>query len=873
MTHTKWSWLLLLWVPGSACAQVAQPSPEALYRQGDYAAAATAAVAVLSQDSARTDAARLLLQSLVDVGRVSEATEQGERIARNRAMGAFVSVALGEAWEARGRRAEARVAYTRGLAGPDSLLARYALARLDFREGRQSSAMASLDGFIDVYNAHRSRLTGRELRAVALAVRMLGRRDPQLFKDALRAFDEAIARDTMDLEARAELGAMLLEKFNYADAMPALRGVLAINPRHPRALLAMARLESAEGRGTGGEFVQRALAVNEGDPEARVLAATALIDVERYTDALAEARRGLASDSGAAGPWIVISAAAWLSGDRALHEQALARAHERLAGAADAEVTLADIAARNRLYREAATFAAAGVARDSLNARALALLGINKMRTGAVADGTAHLTRAFALDPYDVWVKNTLDLTDTFKDYREIATRRLVLMVEQKDAALLELFAAPLAEQAWDSLAARYGWAPAPPVRVEFFRSHADFSVRTVGLNGLGALGVSFGNVVAMDSPAARKVGEFNWGSTLWHELTHTFTLGASANRVPRWVSEGLSVYEERRARAGWGSDATPSLVAAYKAGLLHPVSRLNDGFVRPRYPEEVVLSYALASFVCEMLELEYGIAGLRRLLAAYREGRTTEQAFAEVTRLTIDALDRKFDAWFRRRFAAEFSAVEPVVTRASADSGGAAVGVARWEGPLYSAMREGATAVAAGEWGVAVAALERAKTLFPGWAEPGSAYHVLAEVHEKRGDRARAAAELREITRRNESAFEENVRLARLLRASGDHQGAVAALERTLYITPFDAAVHDSLAAAAGDAKLPAVKVRARQAQLALNPTDRVEALYALAAAHAEAGDIPAARREVLRALDLAPNYEKAQQLLLSLRRPEAPR
>jgi hypothetical protein len=197
-------------------------------------------------------------------------------------------------------------------------------------------------------------------------------------------------------------------------------------------------------------------------------------------------------------------------------------------------------------------------------------------------------------------------------------------------------------------------------VRVELFRSSADFSVRTVGLGGLGALGVSFGGVVAMDSPAARKVGEFNWGSTLWHELTHTFTLGLTGNRVPRWVSEGLSVYEERRARVGWGSDITPGLVAAYKAKRLHPVSRLNNGFVRPRYPEEVGLSYALASYVFEMMESEFGIAGIRRLLGAYREGRNTSQAFRAVAGIDGDEFDARFDRWFSQRFANELRSVTP---------------------------------------------------------------------------------------------------------------------------------------------------------------------------------------------------------------------
>ena len=59
--------------------------------------------------------------------------------------------------------------------------------------------------------------------------------------------------------------------------------------------------------------------------------------------------------------------------------------------------------------------------------------------------------------------------------------------------------------------------------------------------------------------------GEFNWGSTAWHELAHTFTLGLSQYRAPRWFSEGLSVLEERRARPAWGADASVEFLAAYR--------------------------------------------------------------------------------------------------------------------------------------------------------------------------------------------------------------------------------------------------------------------------------------------------------------------
>ncbi len=93
------------------------------------------------------------------------------------------------------------------------------------------------------------------------------------------------------------------------------------------------------------------------------------------------------------------------------------------------------------------------------------------------------------------------------------------------------------------------------------FPNHEDFAVRALGLPGLGALGVCFGPVIAQDSPSARPEGQFNWGSTLWHEYAHVITLQMTDYRIPRWFSEGLSVYEERRARPGWGDDWNPSVL------------------------------------------------------------------------------------------------------------------------------------------------------------------------------------------------------------------------------------------------------------------------------------------------------------------------
>ena len=134
------------------------------------------------------------------------------------------------------------------------------------------------------------------------------------------------------------------------------------------------------------------------------------------------------------------------------------------------------------------------------------------------------------------------------------------------------------------------------------------------------------------------------------------------------------------------------------------------------------------------------------------------------------------------------------------------------------------------------------------------------------------AAAELQAMTSINEEAFAENMAAAALLAELGDEAGAAAALDRAVWINPFDRDAHTRLAELASRRGNHRVAVRERIALLALDPTDRVEALYQLAEAYAAAGDVASARREVLRALEQAPNYAKAQDLLLRLRSTRPP-
>src|SRR5687768_14155071 len=860
MMRARWTGLLFIALvacaaasPQDDAARLAQA--RAQLRRGAYDSAATTfGELASSRDSAIAMIARRHhVRTLAERGRYDDA----EAAARRYESAALVP--LGDVLRTRGRLVEAESAYARSISAraADSLTAHLRLGELRLDRGDRAGATRIFDRFIDIYNSRQGRLTSTELLAVARACRHLGATDPQLFKDALRAYDAAIAADSGNMDARVELGEMFLEKYNGPDARQMFGSVLRENPSHPRALLGMARALAFDGAPGADSLVKRSLEVNERLVDARLMLARLRLDSEEYDDAEREAARALDTDPGSPAAHALIAASRYMRDDRKGFEEASRRALERDPRSVVLHTTLAEVASRNRRYLEALDFSRRAVVQDSASSLAQSALGMNALRVGEFDTARVHLERAFARDPYHVWIKNTLDLLDTFGEYRETRTNRFHLIIHGREAALLSPYLLELLDDGYRKMAARYGYQPPTPIRLEVYRSHGDFSVRTVGLPGLGALGVSFGSVLAMHSPSARQVGEYNWGSTVWHELAHAFTLGMTDHRIPRWMAEGISVLEERRARPGRGADTPMGFLVAYARGRMPPVSRMNDAFTRPAFPEQIELAYYQASLVCEMIERQFGARAMVDILKAYRGGADTERAIRAVLKVSPEEMDKRFDSYVRERFARQIAAVAVAVGSA---------GNSPPRGQFVTLIEEGRALLARGRNSEAISVLERAKALFPEYANDESPYRHLATAYSATGDLRRAAAELQAHTLLNESDYVSNLALAEMLEKLGDRRGAAAALERAIWISPYDPAIHvrlaDHLAATGDKSKV----VRERRAIVALNPVDRAEARYQLARALVEAGDRAAARREVILALEEAPNFERAQVLLLEL-------
>ena len=851
---------------GSLQAQTTAQARESL-QAGQYKDAARAFRTILENDPSSYDVRRDLIRALLSTGEY----DASELLAREApAPGAFANT-LGEILVIQGKLEEAATAFQESIEANarDALTAEVNLAELLFSRGEIDEAMTRFDRFIDIYNASNGRLTATELVAVGRAVRYLGRTNPDLFQDALRAFDEATTIAPTWHEPRVRAGELFLETYSSTDAQSEFEKVLGVNPRHPGALLGLAKALEFDGTSDAGKVLGQLLEINSNHLEARALLANQHLTRERYQDAYEQAEMALAVNPNSLVALTALAGTHLLRGDLEKFQEVRARVLKLNPRYSGLDAKLAELAVQTRRYGDAVIRAEAAVELDPHSWTAWGLLGMNELRLGDVEQGRTHLLRAFEGDPYNPWFKNNLDLLDTFERFEIHETDHFELFLHGTESDLLATYLAPIAEEAYESLTRRYGSEPLLPVRAELFPSHADFSVRTLGETGLGALGVSFGRVLVMDSPGARERGDYNWASVFWHELSHTFHLAISDNRVPRWFSEGLAVHEQRKARQGWGHQVTIPFLRALADGNLKKVSELNDGFMRPDYPQQVIFSYYQSSLVFEVIEDRYGFAAIRKMLEGYKRGETTAELFESLLSINLEDFDQEFEEFLQDRFRIPLNGLAEIGEAPL--SGSDITELEDWAnlhpGDFIARLRLGAALVGEERYTEAQPHLEAARKIFPNYGGPDSPYWYLAQAYNGVGDLTGAEQALSQLIQRSESNYDAYTMHADVLEQLDRPKEAADALDKAVLVWPYEIELHQRLATLHAEVGNYPLASRERAAVVAMNPTDKAQALYALAIAYQEAGDLTGARSAVLQALEIAPNFDAALELLLILR------
>lgn len=278
--------------------------------------------------------------------------------------------------------------------------------------------------------------------------------------------------------------------------------------------------------------------------------------------------------------------------------------------------------------------------------------GMAAMNFGDDVLGLESLKTAHNNDPIrnNLRTLNLLTLLESYKNYKRIESEngRWRLLIHKKEAHIMTDLYLEALDASYDAQMKKYDYEPLLPLVIEAFPVHADFEVRTVGLTGLPALGACFGQLITLDSPSARPPGTYNWHSTLRHEMDHVFQIQISNGQVPRWLAEGLSVYEEKSTRPEWERHMEDQLHRLYWSNDIPSVKNFNEWF---HDGSKVLFAYYLANVMLEFMDKELGgFSAVRQMLEMFGQKKTPEEVFRACLKIEPEEFDQQFKNYVKEK-------------------------------------------------------------------------------------------------------------------------------------------------------------------------------------------------------------------------------
>ncbi len=659
-----------------------------------------------------------------------------------------------------------------------------------------------------------------------------------------------LAADPKDSQAlyKVRWGMLLHKRFNDADAEGLFKEALEKDPSNAEAYVGLATVSMDGFDGHAEEYAAKAIALDPKLAEAHELMADIALTNDDRDAAAAEADRAIALESDALDA-MAIHAAMELIDDRS-PDAWFAKIAAINPSYGEGYELVARQLELHYLYEEAVTYYRKAIEANPRLWSAHSELGVDLMRLGKEDEPYQELELAYNNGYRDAATVNSLRLLDSYKNYETFRDSETILKLDKNEAAVLLPYMQPELHTIIAAYSKKYQMTLPGPVQVEVYPNHEDFAVRTTGMPGLGALGVTFGEVVAMDSPSARQPGDFNWGATLWHEMSHVFILTATNHHVPRWFTEGLAVHEEGERSPEWRNRVTPEVLAAIRDRKLLPVEKLDRGFVYPQYPSQVIVSYFEAGSICDYIQEKWGAGKLLDMVHSYAHLATTPQSIEQDLGLKPEQFDQQYIAWINGKYGTEAA--------------------------NFDAWREKLKALVAADaqksYGTVVQAGPAVLAMYPQYVDDANVYELIADADRAQGDKKAEMAILTAYEHEGGQSPDALKRLAALEEGAGQNAEAVATLERINYIYPVK---NDDLHRRLGDL-LYAQKqydnaIREYSALVASNPVDKAGAEFDLAQAYYAAGQKDKAQDSVLAALEVAPDYRPAQKLLLELQGPSA--
>ena len=683
-------------------------------------------------------------------------------------------------------------------------------------------------------------------------------------------FDRVLKTDSKYLAAHMATAELGLAKHDYQLATEALKEAAEIQPDDPQiAYLAARAWQDSDSKRAALEL-GRAINLNPRHVPSLLYQADRLIDAEQYEAAQQSLTGVLAVDVQHPLAWAYHAVIAHLQGhyegEMALREVAL---HPWQSNP-EVDYTIGKKLSDKYRFSEGAAYQRSALAMNPNYGPAKFQLAQDLLRLGNEEEGWRLADDVHASDGYNVVAHNLVTLHDRIKNFQTIEKENLIVRMDAREARVYGEQVVALLKQARDTLCAKYEVEPSKPIIVEIFPEQKDFAIRTFGLpGGAGFLGVCFGRVITANSPAALDRTPSNWQAVLWHEFCHVVTLEKTHNRMPRWLSEGISVYEEIQRDPSWGQ----SMVPQYREMILGngddltPVSELSGAFLNPKSPAHLQFAYYESCLVVEYLVETYGLETLKRILVDLGVGMPINTSLARYVG-SLDSFDRQFAEFARKRAAS--LAPELDWDRAGMPE---RASVNQWREWLsnhpgnYWALRKLAEVLIQGQqWNAAKEQLLLIHKHYPTDATAGGTLEMLAKVYRELGDDRAEKETLERLSQISSDSIDAYRRLAEIESAAENWPGVLRNAERLIDVNPLRPVGQEYLALAAERLDRSQTAVAALTALAEMDPIDPAGLHFRLAQSLRKIDQPDRARREVLRALEDAPRYRAAQKLLLEL-------
>ncbi|MBA2115861.1 tetratricopeptide repeat protein [Bremerella alba] len=545
-------------------------------------------------------------------------------------------------------------------------LARWLHAELARVQGDIEAAQQGYEWFVDFYNQHDNFDSVEDLYYTGLAASQYARwtRNSGQFKFLVNdLYPDVLRRDPHFWQAELAMAQLFAEKYNMAEAAKHLNNALAINANSADIYAQKGAIELSNYNVDAAlRTAELALGINPQHVKAKQVQGKAKLTDFRPEQAIAILKEVVQlNPNNQTSQGYLASAMLADDGSELINEDSgeatrfgelLTQVEQTHPNLGEFYAALGDGCDIVRKYPDAVKYLQEARQRMPQLIGVHGDLGMVLMRMGEEGTAKEVLDEAFEADPFNVRVKNSLEVLDVLATYETIETDHFIIRFDpSKDRLLAVYMSRFLEENVYPKVCEGLGYTPKDKSLIEIFNQakntsgHGWFSARMVGLPYIGTVGACAGKMIALASPDS--VSEaYNWAHVIRHEFVHVVNLQQTDFNIPHWFTEALAVsYESEQRPPEW----KPLLARRLAEDRVFNLDTINYGFIRPSDQDDWTMAYCQAYYYSQFIQQKFGPDALDKMLAAYRNYQTTDEILQDEFQIDKADFEKQYVAFLKK--------------------------------------------------------------------------------------------------------------------------------------------------------------------------------------------------------------------------------